>query len=587
MKALVLAGGYATRLWPLTKDKAKPLLLVNGKPLVSHVVDKIPHNIETYVATNATFKKDFNKWEKSLNRKVHLVFEETSNNNNKLGAIGAIADFVKKYNIKEDLLVIGGDNYFKFEVADFLANYKGDTLIAAYNIGNLEQAKKFGVLSVQGSKVVEFSEKPQSPKSTLVNTLCCVFPTSIFPILFDFVKIHSDNQGSFIEHLVKKTSVQAYITEDDWFDIGSFEGYMEAHRKASKEREFNSSSRFFGVDFWGTNNVIKGNVFIDEGSTIKNSVIDNCIILSNCIIEDSYLKNCIIDENSCICNCKISEQMIEKGSSITDCVMSKQRKKHLDKDLSKTAGIPVKLQGYDLLLKNKPVEFSARTLEEARPYLAKGDAESNIKELYRMYRDIHLEVDAEKLKEHHLRYDITVIAPGIIGKEHVKTIGHYHPFKKNTNVTYPEIYEVIEGRANYLLQKVNGNMAEEVLVFDAKSGDKVIIPPGYGHVTINIGHSPLVMANITADNFSSEYGSYKELRGAAMYKTRDGWKPNNKYKVMSYKKVKPNLSFHLYDEDLPLYKSLVKRPRLYDFLVNPEKYNFKNSYDVIADIKIT
>ena len=587
MKALILAGGYATRLWPLTKEKAKPLLLVNGKPMVTHVLDKIPSEIEVFVATNEPFKKDFNAWKKNLHRPVKMIYEKTSNNANKLGAIGAIASFIKENNIKEDLLIIGGDNYFKFEIQDFLANYKGDTLIAAYNVGSLEKAKRFGVLSVQGNKVVEFAEKPQEPKSTLVNTFCCVFPKSIYPMLFDFVKIHTDNQGSFIEYLVNKTDVRAYITEEDWFDIGSFDGYMEAHRNASKERNHDTSSKFFGVDFWGEKNTIKGNVFIDEGTAIKNSTINNCIILGHCMIEDSTLKNCIIDEGSYISNCKLSETMIEKGTHMSNTVLRKDKKKHLDRDLSIDAGIAVKLKGFELYLKNKKVEFASRFLEDARPYLAKSKAESKIEELYRMYRDVHLDSDEAKLRNNHLRYDITVVVPGLVGDEYVKTVGHYHPIIEGSKVTYPEIYEVIEGHANYVLQNCKENHCNEVIVIDAKAGDKVVIPPNYGHVTINDGHKYLVMANITADNFSSDYKDYKRYHGAAVYRTKDGWVPNSKYKVASYKKVRPNLSWYKYDENLPLYKSLIKNTYNYDFLVSPDKYDFSKVFEAVSEIKFS
>jgi glucose-1-phosphate thymidylyltransferase len=586
MKALILAGGYATRLWPLTKDKAKPLLLVNGKPLVTHVVDKIPAEMEIFIATNAPFKKDFTAWKKTLKRPVNVIFEKTSNDTNKLGAIGAIASFIKENSIDEDLLVIGGDNYFKFDVHEFLAQYRRKTLIGAYDVGDYEEAKRFGVLSVKGTKVTEFSEKPKNPKSTLVNTLCCVFPKEVYPLLFDFVKIHSDNQGSFIEHLVKKTDVEAFVTAQDWFDIGSFEGYMEAHKKASKERNRDETSKFYGVDFWGENNVIKGNVFFDEGTCVKDSTIENCIILSGCIIEDSVIKNCIIDEGSYIRNAKISEQMIEKGSHIMDVEMNKTKKRHLSKDLAKDSGLPIELKGSELYLDGKKLPFATRMLEDARSYLAKSNAKSNVAELYRMFRDVHMSADESKLRKNHLRYDITIIAPGFIGDEYVKTIGHYHPIKKGAKVSYPEIYEVIDGHANFILQKVKGGKVIDVLVADSKAGDKVIIPPDYGHVTINVGNVPLILANVTADNFSSEYGDFERLKGAAVYRTKEGWKPNPKYEIESYRKVKPNVNYEYLDLNLPLYKSLAKNVKLYDYLVSPENYSFDDVFEVVSETKV-
>jgi glucose-1-phosphate thymidylyltransferase len=587
MKALILAGGYATRLWPLTKDKAKPLLLVNGKPIITHVVEKIPQDMEVYVATNSAFRKDFQKWNKTVNRPLNLIFEKTTNNANKLGALGAIANFIKEYGVTDDLLIIGGDNYFKFEIEDFLGAYNGNTLIAAYDLGDLEQAKRFGVLSVKGNKVVEFEEKPSSPKSTLINTFCCVFPSTIYPLLFDLIKTTSDNQGSFIEYLIKKTEVEAFITSDDWFDIGSFQGYMSAHQKIDRDRNHHSIAKFYGVDFCGSKNVLKGNVFIDEGSVIKNSTIENCIIMANCTIEDSSIKNCIIDEQTTVSNCKLSEQMIEKKSFLHNLLMDKEVKKHLNKDLAKDSGLPIKIKGYDLYLKDKKLKYAVRTLKELKGYLLKPRRDISLSELYRMYRDVAISTDREKLKKHGLRYDITIIAPGIIGEEFVKTIGHYHPTKEGKNLTFPEIYEVIDGSANYILQRPTTN-GYEVLVVEAKSGDKVIIPPGYGHVTVNTGNKALVMANVVADNFSSQYEDYKNFRGAAVYRMASGFKPNPKYgKIDHYQKVKPNTCFDLYDLNLPLYTSATKQPSNYDYLVNPENYDFSDCFEKIADIKIS
>jgi len=586
MKVLVLAGGYATRLWPLTKDKAKPLLLVNGKPIITHVVEKIPQEMEVYVATNNVYRKDFQKWNKTVNRPLNLIFEKTTNNTNKLGALGAIANFIKEYGITDDLLIIGGDNYFKFEIQDFLGAYKGNTLIAAYDLGDLEQAKRFGVLLVKGNKVIEFEEKPQNPKSTLINTFCCVFPSSIYPLLFELIKTTSDNQGSFIEYLIKKTEVDAYITGDDWFDIGSFQGYMAAHQKIARDRNHHSIAKFHGVDFCGIKNILKGNVFIDEGSVIKNSVVENCIIMANCIIEDSTVKNCIIDEGTTVNNCRLNEQMIEKGSFLNSILMDRESKKHLNKDLAKDSGLPIKIKGYDLYLKDKKLKYTSRNFNELKNYLFKPKSNTSLQELYRMYRDVSLEVDRDKLRKNGLRYDITIIAPGIIGDEFVKTIGHYHPIKEGTEVTYPEIYEVIDGNANYILQKPTNN-GYEVLVIEAKSGDKVIIPPGYGHVTVNTGNKALVMANVVANNFSSKYEDYKNNRGAAIYRLASGFKSNLKYgKVDYYKKVRPNPNFDLYDFNFPLYTSAVKHPSGYNYLINPEDYDFNECFEKIANVKI-
>jgi len=313
LKVLILAGGYATRLWPLTKRKAKPLLLINGKPMVTHIVEKIPEGMDIFIVTNMKFKSDFEDWQKNLGRKVKLVFDDADHEAKKPGALGAIANTIKQENINEDLLVIGGDNYFQFSMKDFLDEYKGKCLICAYDIRSLVDAKKFGVLSVEGRKVVKFTEKPENPDSTLVNTLCTVIPYKDFPHLFEFIKIHKDNTGEFVKYLIKKDEVHAHITKEEWFDVGSFDGYLDAHMKASKDRD--GKYNFYGVDFVGKN-TLEGKVFIDKGTMIKNSYLKNCIILGNCKIVDSRITNCIIDESVSIDGCTRKDEILEEKSII-------------------------------------------------------------------------------------------------------------------------------------------------------------------------------------------------------------------------------------------------------------------------------
>jgi len=142
-------------------------------------------------------------------------------------------------------------------------------------------------------------------------------------------------------------------------------------------------------------------------------------------------------------------------------------------------------------------------------------------DLYFMYRDLYLSwTDREKLIEQGLRYDITIIPPAMLGKEYIKTAGHYHPLTAGGSVTYPELYEVLEGEALYLLQK--SDLSDVVAVY-AKAGDKVLVPPDYGHVTINRSNKTLKMANFVARDFSSLYEPYREKRGGAYFFTRDGW----------------------------------------------------------------
>ena len=139
--------------------------------------------------------------------------------------------------------------------------------------------------------------------------------------------------------------------------------------------------------------------------------------------------------------------------------------------------------------------------------------------LYFMYRDLALTPsDRRWLRSHHLRYDITAIISRDLCGERVKTKGHYHPASPG-GPGYPEMYEVVLGHAHYLLQD---RILSDVVLVDAHEQDIVIIPPGYGHVTVNAGDSDLIMANLVSSAFESEYGAYEQKRGAAYYERTDG-----------------------------------------------------------------
>lgn len=159
-----------------------------------------------------------------------------------------------------------------------------------------------------------------------------------------------------------------------------------------------------------------------------------------------------------------------------------------------------------------------RTIEDMVPVLADPSCRET-GPLYVMYRDLSLTPeDREWLAGNRLRYDITVILPRDLCGEQAKTKGHHHPVSPS-GVRYPEIYEVLQGRAHYLLQMRD---LSDIIMVHADQGDLVVVPPGYGHVTINPGTSDLVMANIVSSAFTSEYDDYERLRGGAYYELSGG-----------------------------------------------------------------
>jgi glucose-6-phosphate isomerase len=155
-----------------------------------------------------------------------------------------------------------------------------------------------------------------------------------------------------------------------------------------------------------------------------------------------------------------------------------------------------------------------------RPVLASPPGGGDEDPLYYMYRDLaKSDADWRWLHAQKLRFDLTVIPPRDLNGEWTKTKGHYHP-KNPAGTGYPEIYEVIAGQAHYLLQS---RALDDVVLVAAEAGDLVIMPPAYGHITINPSRDQtLVMANIVSTAFESDYADYERLKGAAYYEMTSG-----------------------------------------------------------------
>lgn len=252
-------------------------------------------------------------------------------------------------------------------------------------------------------------------------------------------------------------------------------------------------------------------------------------------------------------------------------------------DLEKISGLPLLLDlgSFHLHFGEglPPVEPHVRTLADSRAVLLDPSAEGP-SELYYMYRDIHREVDEEVIRRHGLRYDITILRPGRVGREYVKTVGHYHPKKPGQDLSYPEVYEVLYGRAHYLLQKPTDDFqgVQEVILVEAGPGQKVVIPPNYGHTTINPGNLPLVMANWTADGFASNYAPMREHRGSAYHEAVEGGErtflPNPRYpEVPALRERVPREipEFGLMGEK-PMYQACIEDPTRFRFLTHPEEF---------------
>lgn len=313
MKCIILAGGFATRLWPLSENKAKPLLHLKDRPILSHLVEGIPKDLPIVISTNASFEKDFVVWSKLYpDRDIQIFVEDSEKNETKRGALGAVALAIQKLGINEDLFLVAGDNYLGFRIKDFLATYHGIPILAAFDIKDLSAARKFGVVVAKEGKVIGFQEKPQEPKSTLVSTGCYVFPQRTLADIVDYARKKKDDLGGIFEHLLKKgETIDVFGFQDAWYDIGSFDGYLRANRELlNGQRIEKPGARTTG------NTQLKGGVYLGERTTVEDSLIENSVILSDCVIRDCVIRDCVIDEGSTLIGLDLTHQMIRRGSRI-------------------------------------------------------------------------------------------------------------------------------------------------------------------------------------------------------------------------------------------------------------------------------
>ena len=241
MKVLILAAGYGTRLKEIAEGTPKPLLPINEKPLINYIIDRVK-NIsglnEIVVVSNNKFYDQFLGWARELNLEVPVtvVNDGSSSPEDRLGSIGDIQFGIKEASINDELLVVGGDNLFDFDIQAYIefARSKGEHVsLGAYDIGNIGEASLYGVLALdENKKIISFEEKPQEPKSSLVSMCFYYFPASKLSRLDDYLSRSdkSDRAGDFIRWLTENNDVFGFEFKGTWYDIGSVESYYEAQK---------------------------------------------------------------------------------------------------------------------------------------------------------------------------------------------------------------------------------------------------------------------------------------------------------------------------------------------------------------------
>ncbi|MFH1407176.1 MAG: nucleotidyltransferase family protein [Candidatus Omnitrophota bacterium] len=239
MNALILAAGYATRLYPLTIDRPKPLLAVNKRPIVEHIIERVVtlDGLEKiFVVTNRKFFMNFKNWSKNFycSKPLEIINDKTTQNSTRLGAIGDMALAISEKNIDDDLLVVAGDNLFDFALEEFIEFAKNNgPAIGAYDLKDIKKAARFGVVSLDESKkITSFQEKPPQPKSSIIALAIYFFPKRTLPYINEYLNSSSKNDapGYYIDWLSRKESVFGYVFNGTWYDIGDIASYKLARK---------------------------------------------------------------------------------------------------------------------------------------------------------------------------------------------------------------------------------------------------------------------------------------------------------------------------------------------------------------------
>jgi glucose-1-phosphate thymidylyltransferase len=243
MKVLILAAGYATRLYPLTLTQPKPLLPVAGKPMIEYVLDNLAPigGIDrVYVVTNAKFANHFQQWAdqyRATKSKLDftIVNDQSTDDANKLGAIGDLHLVITKEKVDDDLIVVAGDNLFSETVEAFgkFCREKNAPVLGVYDVKSLEAVKKYSSIRLApDGRIVSFEEKPKAPKSSLIGIALYFYPRHTLPLIKQYIAEgnNPDQPGRLIQWLYPRTPVYTWTVPGLWFDIGAKETLDEANQ---------------------------------------------------------------------------------------------------------------------------------------------------------------------------------------------------------------------------------------------------------------------------------------------------------------------------------------------------------------------
>jgi glucose-1-phosphate thymidylyltransferase len=270
---------------------------------------------DVLVSTNERFAPEFEEYLASSEYdKPRISVEETRAEGEKFGVVGALAELVERENLTEDTLVIAGDNVISFDLESFVDCFEetGRATLAAYDVGNEELASQYGVLELDGDRVVDFQEKPEEPKSTLASIACYMFPGDSLPLLEEYLagENNPDEPGWFVQWLQNRDPVDAVVFEDAWFDIGTPESYLNAVAwQLDGENRIAPSATVENAE-------IGQNVHLMADVTVRDATIDHSVVFPEATIEGSEVRDSIVDEHAHVENVALRDSLVGSHSEV-------------------------------------------------------------------------------------------------------------------------------------------------------------------------------------------------------------------------------------------------------------------------------
>lgn len=237
MKAIILAAGYATRMYPLTLNKPKALLKIKDKVILDYILQKIEEvrDIDDiFIVTNNIFYKQFLEWLKSnqmnYNQKIQVISDDTNSNETRLGGVGDLVYVINKMKVSDDILVLNSDNLFDFSLNDAVKIFKDKKTIVngTYILDDKEKIRKHGVVLIDSGKIIDFEEKPINPRSNIISIGIYLFPRDMISRIIDYNNSNEDKEGPgyLIKHFLKKGyEIHSYLFNGKLLDIGSLDVY--------------------------------------------------------------------------------------------------------------------------------------------------------------------------------------------------------------------------------------------------------------------------------------------------------------------------------------------------------------------------